>query len=420
MKTEPSPIRILVVEDSQFQSKIIQYSLGVIDQISLDTVASHTAAIERLEARENSYDIALVDLNLPDSEVGECAKEILSRKISTIVFSGVVNSELKAELFQLGIIDYIAKDSPVAIDYLQKLVMFLVQQQGKRVLVTNNNTQVRRQQVRMLENLKLSTWACRSRDEALKLLDQKEEFSLALIGKTTGEDDGIELVRALRSQQKSTELAIVAIPEPNTDQASQYLRYGANDFLQQPYTPEEFQCRIRNAIQMQKQLQSLERAATRDFLTGLLNRRAFFEVGEPIFAQALRKDANFSLAMIDIDHFKKVNDTYGHDVGDKVIYAVAQALNEQRRSSDVLSRFGGEEFCLLMPDLEKENVQALFERYQKAIEDIDFSDVTPDLKVTVSIGVATTPCHSPDQMIKSADEALYEAKETGRNRFIIR
>ncbi|MEX0298474.1 MAG: diguanylate cyclase [Kordiimonas sp.] len=420
MNTEPSPIRILVVEDSQFQSKIIQYSLGAIDQILLDTVASHAAAIECLEARENAYDIALVDLNLPDSDVGECAREILSRKISTIVFSGVVNSELKAELFQLGIIDYIAKDSPVAIDYLQKLVMFLAQQQGKRVLVANNNTQIRRQQVRMLENLKLSAWACRSRDEALKLLDQKEEFSLALIGKTTGEEDGIELVRTMRSKQKASELAIVAIPEPNTDQASQYLRYGANDFLQQPYTPEEFQCRIRNAVQMQQQLQSLERAATRDFLTGLLNRRAFFEVGEPIFAQALRKDASFSLAMIDIDHFKNVNDTYGHDVGDKVIYEVAQALNEQRRSADVLARFGGEEFCLLMPDLQKENVQALFERYQESIANIDFSDIEPDLKVTVSIGIATTPYHSPDQMIKMADEALYEAKETGRNRFIIR
>lgn len=420
MNNETSSIRILVVEDSKLQSKIIQYSIGSIDQIVLDTVTSHAAAMECLDARENSYDFALVDLNLPDSEVGECAREILRRKVSAIVFSGVVNAELKAELFQLGIIDYIAKDSPVAIDYLQKLVMFLIQQQGKRVLVANSDTRIRREQVRILENLKLSAWACSTAEEALKLIQQKGAFSLALIGKTAGDSDGIELVRTLRSKQKSSELAIVAIPEPNTDQASQYLRYGANDFLQQPYSPEEFQCRIRNAVQMQQQLQSLERAATRDFLTGLLNRRAFFEVGDPIFAQAQRKDADIALAMIDIDHFKKVNDTYGHDVGDRVIHSVAQTLNEQRRNADVLARFGGEEFCLLMPDLAKENVETLFDRYQQAIGNMDFSDIDSELEITVSIGIATAPCLSPDQMIKSADEALYEAKESGRNKFIIR
>ncbi len=420
MNNETSSFRILVVEDSQFQSKIIQYCLGSIDQALLDCVASQAAALECLDARDNEYDIALVDLNLPDAEVGECARELLRRNISTVVFSGIVNPELKTELFQLGLIDYIAKDSPVAIEYLQKLITFLIQQNNKHVLVANSNTRIRNEQVRMLENLMLSAWACSSDEEALKLIEQKKEFSLALVGQTSSNSDGIELVRALRAKQKSSQLAIVAVPEPNTDQAAQYLRYGANDFLQQPYSPEEFQCRIRNAIQMQQQLHSLETAATRDFLTNLLNRRAFFEVGEPIFAQAQRKNAKFSLAMIDIDHFKNVNDTYGHDVGDRVIHSIAQTLNEQRRSSDVLARFGGEEFCLLMPELEIENVTTLFKRYQEAIANIDFSDIAPDFKVTVSIGIATTPCHSPDQMIKAADEALYEAKESGRNKFIIK
>lgn len=420
MTSKESTFRILIVEDSQFQSQIIQHCLGSNDHILLDCVASHAAAIECLDARDNKYDVALVDLNLPDSGIADCAREILRRNISTIVFSGVEDPELKTELFKLGIIDYIAKDSPVSIDYLQKLVFFLLEQNNKLVLVANKNTRIRNEQVRMLQNLKLSTWACSSHAEAIKLVQQKKDFSLALVGGTANNSDGIDLVRALRSKYKSSQLAIVAIPEPKTDQAAQYLRYGANDFLQQPYSPEEFQCRIRSAVQMQQQLHSLEQAATRDFLTNLLNRRAFFEVGDPIFAQAQRNKSHLALAMIDIDHFKKVNDTYGHDVGDQVIQAIAQTLNEQRRSADVLARFGGEEFCLLMPELHKMHAEDLFDRYQKAISEIDFSDIAEDFKVTVSIGIATTSTHSPDQMIKDADEALYEAKESGRNKFIIR
>lgn len=412
--------RILIVEDSQFQSQIIQHCLGDSEHILLDCVASHTAALECLDARDNEYDIALVDLNLPDADIGDCAREILRRNISTIVFSGVEDPELKSELFNLGIIDYIAKDSPVSIEYLQHLVTFLYEQNKKNVLVVNEDDFIRKEHVRLLSTLKLSTWACSSEAEALKLIKKKDDFSLALIGNPVEKKDSIALIRAMRSKFKSSQLAIVAIPEPNTDQAAQYLRYGANDFLQQPYSPEEFQCRIRSAVQMQQQLHSLEQAATRDFLTNLLNRRAFFEVGEPIFAQALRNKSHLALAVIDIDHFKKVNDTYGHDVGDRVIQAIAQTLNKQRRSADVLARFGGEEFCLLMPDLHKMHAEDLFERYQKAISEIDYSDIAEGLKVTVSIGISTTAAHSPDQMIKDADEALYEAKESGRNKFIIR
>jgi diguanylate cyclase (GGDEF)-like protein len=160
--------------------------------------------------------------------------------------------------------------------------------------------------------------------------------------------------------------------------------------------------------------------ANRDYLTGLYNRRYFFDSGKSIFLKAKRKKTSLAVVMIDIDKFKNINDTYGHDVGDIAIQEVGVVLNKNLRSSDLLSRFGGEEFCILLEDITVEDIENLFERVREDFENniIDVDGIK--VNYTVSFGIAYGMSDSLEDMVRLADSALYNSKEHGRNQVTIK
>jgi len=159
----------------------------------------------------------------------------------------------------------------------------------------------------------------------------------------------------------------------------------------------------------------IKKLAERDFLTGLYNRKKFNELLNREIDRSLRYNHTFSLAMIDIDHFKEVNDKHGHKVGDKVLVEFADVIKENLRVSDIYARWGGEEFIVLMPETKIEQALKVAERLRKAVENYSFSDIS---KLTISIGVVQKPPLEMkiDEVIIRADNALYKAKNNGRNR----
>ncbi len=166
--------------------------------------------------------------------------------------------------------------------------------------------------------------------------------------------------------------------------------------------------------------------ATRDALTGLHNRRFVEMVLPSELARAQRHEVPLSLCVLDVDHFKQVNDRHGHPVGDLVLVRLATAMQRMRRVSDTCARIGGEEFCLLLPHTGARSAEAAAERVHRVVRALRFEEV-PDLRVTVSIGIATTsepiePGGSYEalgrQLLARADGALYEAKRSGRNRTV--
>jgi diguanylate cyclase (GGDEF)-like protein len=155
--------------------------------------------------------------------------------------------------------------------------------------------------------------------------------------------------------------------------------------------------------------------ASRDFLTGSYNRRFFFESGKAIFAKAKRKQEKIAAAMLDIDKFKNVNDTYGHDAGDVAIQEIAVILNKNLRASDLVARFGGEEYCILLEDIKLEDLKKLFEKIRAAFESNVITAGKVSFSYTVSIGIFYGLEDTLDEMVKKADEGLYFCKENGRN-----
>jgi diguanylate cyclase (GGDEF)-like protein/PAS domain S-box-containing protein len=167
--------------------------------------------------------------------------------------------------------------------------------------------------------------------------------------------------------------------------------------------------------EMEKQLETL---ASTDELTGLWNRRYFFEIGHNECKRTRRYKAKFGMLVIDIDHFKDINDTYGHAAGDAVLRNVAEIFRKGLRDVDIPARIGGEEFAVLMPNTDIEGAKIVAERLRSAVESSEVVYEENSLKITISVGISDcTNINSIDEMLKNADDALYEAKRSGRNCF---
>ncbi|MDC6636361.1 diguanylate cyclase, partial [Leclercia adecarboxylata] len=145
------------------------------------------------------------------------------------------------------------------------------------------------------------------------------------------------------------------------------LKNGANDFLRKPFSREEFFCRVSQNVDQLELIGTLQDLATRDFLTGLPNRRCFLEQSQRQLPQLHLDGEQVAVAMIDIDHFKHINDTHGHEAGDDALRAVAAAVAQHARQEDLIARFGGEEFCLLVPGMDEEQAVHYFDELRQAI-----------------------------------------------------
>ena len=233
-----------------------------------------------------------------------------------------------------------------------------------------------------------------------------------------------------RSDETTRQLPILTLFEPSErGRAVKALELGANDLLARPIDPEEMAARVRTLIRHKRYTDflrhnldhSLELAVT-DPLTGLLNRRYMSGQLGPLVSRARTPGAEpVAALLVDIDHFKRINDTFGHDVGDEVLREFAVRLATNVRAIDLACRLGGEEFVVIMPDTDMASAEAVAERVRQAMAERMFEvNAVRPLSVTVSIGVSRNEmaADTSEILLKRADVALYRAKREGRNRVI--
>jgi diguanylate cyclase (GGDEF)-like protein len=237
---------------------------------------------------------------------------------------------------------------------------------------------------------------------------------------------GYEVCRQLKANERTKDIPIIFVTAmiEAADEAKG-LELGAIDYISKPFAPPLVRARVRNhlalrrtTLELRRANEELTRIATTDPLTGVYNRRHFFDMGERELARARRYGHPVTALMLDIDHFKLVNDTYGHDIGDQAIIATAEAALHTFRAEDVFGRIGGEEFAGLLPETDTQSAITVAERLRLAIAGLRIPTLKGDLTFTASVGLA--PLLSEDQScaaaLKRADDALYRAKNAGRNR----
>jgi diguanylate cyclase (GGDEF)-like protein len=272
--------------------------------------------------------------------------------------------------------------------------------------------------------------------QALDLM-QKTTVDLLISDVVMSPLDGYKLTATVKRQPRYKSLPVILLTsETDPNNKVKGLDLGANDYVTKPFDPGELVARVKNLLRI-KELQQeveeknaqlaelnqrLETMAITDELTGLFNHRHFIERLREEYARSKRYQLDLSCIMFDIDNFKKINDQWGHQTGDKVLKELGVLLKRSHRTHDLAARSGGEEFVLILCQTDHHGAMLFAEQLRKHVQDHAFSTVNGQpVPVTISVGVGSYPAPDvtqPDDLVRIADGALYHAKRTGKNRVV--
>jgi len=239
--------------------------------------------------------------------------------------------------------------------------------------------------------------------------------------------NGFKFISMMKSQEELRSIPIIILTgKEDSNSKIKGLEHGASDYVTKPFIPGELVARVKVQLQIKSLQDELKRSnalltklSYTDFQTGLYNKRYLMQTLSGELNRSRRDNSCFSLIFLDIDYFKKVNDTYGHQHGDRVLTAIAETIRGWLRNYTTVARYGGEEFAVILPGVPMGGAMGVAERLREAIQAISFAPPMEALKITGSFGVATYPSgtvNDIDSLLKQADDALYRAKEKGRNR----
>ena len=289
------------------------------------------------------------------------------------------------------------------------------------VLVVDDSPLVHRLLKARLRDEAIELTHASSGDEALRYI-QTNDVATVLLDLSMPGKDGFEVLRELGNTESTAHIPIIVLSgQQDSQDKVMAFGLGAMDYITKPFDLAELRARMRSALRIHRLVRMLSERAQLDGLTGLWNRLHFDERLEQLIASSERKDRPFSMAMLDLDHFKSINDNYGHPAGDAALQGAAELIVATVRNSDIPCRYGGEEFAILMPETTPDEARALCERIRENLMAREWP-AHPDRNITVSIGVCGSEHAaglSASEWVSHADAALYQAKEGGRNRVVV-
>lgn len=424
-------MKVLAVTGSSFFKHLLELHLAFLPE-RLQFAGSIAEARNALAERP---DLICTDRHLPDGDGLELARLIradhATEQTPILLLTSSDDPELLAQSLAAGVTEMFTKRTLDALSQYVELRMQrtarVVQLSGRALLVEDSPTVAHFiERVLQAQGLDVDTFA---RGEPALAALQKHEYEVALIDVLLeGSMTGLALVRSIRNGgERNAGIPILAMSGlQDSARRIELLREGANDFLSKPMLEEELAVRVRNIVQIKRLLDQtadqrdhLRRLALTDQLTGVYNRHYLAEVAQRRIDEAERHGIPLTMLVLDIDHFKHINDAHGHETGDVVLAQIAQVIRGTCRQGDVVARTGGEEFVLLLLNLPRESADGFAERLRLSIEE----SRPADIPVTVSIGVITTASDRPgasfETLFKLADSALYAAKRNGRNRVVV-
>ncbi|WP_394130935.1 response regulator [Shewanella maritima] len=404
-------MRILIVEDTEAVSKILKHLIIQELECEVDVAPDFASAVSLL--KQHQYFLVVADLNLPDAPNGEIVRTVLTEFTTPcVVLSGNLDAHQRKNLLKQGIVDYILKENRFSYQYVVKLISRLRRNQDVKVLVADDSVVSRKFVKALLELHLFQVLEANDGAEAIEVLDREPGIQLLITDYNMPRVDGFELILNVREKFSREDLAIIGLSNDNDESLSaRFIKNGANDFLQKPFVHEEFHCRVLNTLDALDMIRSLWEKANRDHLTKAFTRRYFFSQHK----DEHNDQGMFTVALLDIDFFKKVNDTYGHDVGDQVLVEFANRLDQAFGSHFTVARFGGEEFVVAFKGLGAEKAGTLIDKFRQQSFDMPIVTAAGELQVSFSCGVATIADETIDGALKRADELLYRAKQAGRN-----
>jgi diguanylate cyclase (GGDEF)-like protein len=406
--------KILVVDDSRMFLQVLVKGLQetvFAEVLSAESLADATELLERHE-----FDLAMLDLNLPDAPQGEVVDLVLARGIPVIVFAADCADDTRTRLWSKNIVDYVVKEGAESLNYAIRQARRVIRNRDIKTLVVEDSETVRTMLAELLRVHRFQVFEARNGREALSTLNENPEIQLIITDFEMPEMDGIRFVREVRARHPKEELAVIGISSHETENLSaRFLKSGANDFLIKPFSSEEFYCRVSQNVDLLEYIRTIKEFSEKDFLTGLYNRRYLFSQGAARLRKKQRSGGKVYVAMLDIDHFKTINDRYGHEKGDAVLQELGEKLRLNFDDLGIAVRLGGEEFCLLLDDVGEDVVDNL-EHFRRGVSSSSVMADGSSISFTVSIGLCASTRDDIETMIRRADNLLYRAKAEGRDR----
>lgn len=417
--------RILIIEDSALCANLLKDKIRQRFEFEADIASCEKEALEKLSTA--AYDLILANLHLPDSS-GNFIGELIRSNYRVIVLTKYDNHENRNKIFLLPIVDYIVKSDPRTVsEYVIKVINRLIHNKNTVIGICDDSKYARRILGDLIETQNLPYVEFVDGKMAYDLISSKTvKIDLLLTDYEMPNMNGLELIQQLRYRFTDDELPIISISASDKPHlVIEFLKSGADDYLHKPFSNEEFLTRINRTLnnlytnqENKRLIQKLKESANKDFLSDLYNRNFFFSQIQKLLSHTLREKRSYAILMIDIDFFKKVNDTFGHHAGDNAIQHLAQILKNSMREGDYCFRWGGEEFLILIPNASsQEETVLLAERIRKIVETspvvVDSDFLT--FPITISIGGALGDDNNVESVIAAADEHLYTAKKGGRN-----
>ncbi len=410
--------KVLLVEDTRFYSIAIRDRLETLFGVRVTHCATFAALKCELENTEVDYALAILDLCQPDAPDGEALDYVISHNIAAIVFSGIGSDVKREQILAKNVADYVAKSSVHSIDDLAAAVDRRLSVAKAELLVVDPDIE-HSALPGLLIQANFSPATAVSEQEALATLDKFRNIELVLVRADIAGRRGYSLLEQLQNRYGEEAVRVIGYSATvGSDDVARFLNAGGDDFFHLPISAEDLAGRLRHTMTLHKQIQMLQRMASRDYLTDLLNRRYFFDRGPKIVEMCLRQGQPVSMALMDIDHFKKLNDTYGHEIGDVVLKAVAKKLGLLVGEKKHLSaRLGGEEFGILFAGLDIQGAYEYCDHIRSEISKVRVVVDDEDISVTISMGLANiSGSETFDNYLNAADQYLYMAKHSGRNR----
>jgi two-component system, cell cycle response regulator len=447
--------RVLVVDDILANVKLLEARLSA-EYFEVLTACSGKDALEICE-RER-VDVVLLDVMMPGMDGFETCRRLKSNPnthhIPVVLVTALDQVSDKVRGLQDGADDYLTKpvDEIALVTRVKNLARLKVltdemlmraltgRQQGMsadaalikalseecaRILIVEDDARAAERLVDWLSPVHEPV-AVTNPQAALNLLADKE-FDLLIVSMSLADADALRLCSQVRSIDRTRHLPMILLVDPGQEpRLLRALDLGVNDYVMRPLTCNELLARVRTQVKrkrysdhLRNRLEESLEAAMIDPLTGLHNRRYMESHLSTLVEDAVRNSGQLSVLLADIDHFKQVNDTYGHAAGDTVLKEFSNRFRRNTRGIDLACRYGGEEFLVIMPDTNMTRAYQVGERLRVAIA----ADVFPirtgvGIHLTASVGIATLECpeDTPETVFRRADNALFSAKRRGRNR----
>jgi diguanylate cyclase (GGDEF)-like protein len=411
--------KVLIVQSKVCLKQTLLIQIKSVVNVDVD-VADNFEEAKRLREK-NDYFLILLDCNLSNNSIVEIEKFISDMNLPIILLSDDERIVKEINLNRSLIVDFVIKESLEVISYLVRSIHRIYNNLNTKVLIVDDSVSDRKFISMIVKNQMYQAVEASDGIEALEVLKDDPTIKVVITDIHMPNMGGIEFLKFIRDKKMQNELAILGV---SSDQESliRFLKLGANDFVTKPFSKREFIARLNHVVTVYEQIKELDELSSRDYLTQLRSRKYFYESVTPYLHKAYERGEECAIAMIDIDNFKLINDTYGHEVGDIVLKRLAKVLHNSLKGSDIIARYGGEEFCIFLRDTDDNSAIKVFEMLREKVENerVKIINVADDImiKFTISIGVNTKVDTSLNKMLTRADYLLYKAKKTGKNRVV--